>query len=122
MQARDFSRGLLTDCIYRKLRRTVGTESGIGLQVVFVLTGLLKIFRGFTTFNSRYTNNMPEFFATNLHFPAAIEFALVSLYVLLSHLWNPLFLALYELAFRQGIYFPDSCDSCFCMLDGALLL
>lgn len=81
MQARDFSRGLLTDCIYRKLRRTVGTESGIGLHVVFVLTGLLKIFRGFTTFNSRYTNNMPEFFATNLHFPAAIEFALVSLYV-----------------------------------------
>lgn len=42
---------------------------------------LLKIFRSFTTFNSRYTNNMPKFFATNLHFPAAIEFALVSLYV-----------------------------------------
>lgn len=41
---------------------------------------LLKIFRGFITFNSHYTNNMPVFFATNLHFPAAIAVALVSLY------------------------------------------
>ena len=37
---------------------------------------LLKIFRGFITFNS----HMPVFFATNLHFPAAIAVALVSLY------------------------------------------
>lgn len=42
---------------------------------------LLKIFRGFITFNSYYTNNMPEFFATNLHLLAVIEFALESLYV-----------------------------------------
>lgn len=28
-----------------------------------------------------YTNNMPEFFATNLHLLAVIEFALESLYV-----------------------------------------
>ena len=48
---------------------------------MFAVLRLLKIFRGFITFNSYYTNNMPEFFATNLHLLAVIEFALESLYV-----------------------------------------
>lgn len=54
-----------------------------------VVRWLLKIFRGITNFNAHYTNKMPEFFATNLHFPAAIEFALVSLYVVASPFLEP---------------------------------
>lgn len=39
--------------------------------------------------NLHYTNNMPAFFATNLHFPAAIEFVFVSLYVVAFPSFEP---------------------------------
>ena len=62
---------------------------------MFAVLRLLKIFRGFITFNSYYTNNMPEFFATNLHLLAVIEFALESLYVV-ALFWN-LFVAIFQM-------------------------
>ena len=74
----------LFPCEQGKLTHTKRKSTTEALCPYGAYAWLLKIFRGFTTFNSRYTNNMPEFFATNLHFPAAIEFALVSLYVVAS--------------------------------------